>query len=94
MKVCNYKLDHCNGHRTCETLTSNIKLLALNESFSTERIVALRSIDNFSRRATISQQINTHLILPSVKHFSKDYFCKNEREYYFFLSITAGIFDT
>jgi hypothetical protein len=23
MKVCNYKLDHCNGHRTCETLTSN-----------------------------------------------------------------------
>jgi hypothetical protein len=25
MKVCNYKLDHCNGHRTwrCKTLTSN-----------------------------------------------------------------------
>jgi hypothetical protein len=23
MKVCNYKLDHCNSHRTCETLTSN-----------------------------------------------------------------------
>jgi hypothetical protein len=23
VKVCNYKLDHCNGHRTCETLTSN-----------------------------------------------------------------------
>ena len=22
-KVCNYELDHCNGHRTCETLTSN-----------------------------------------------------------------------
>ena len=22
-EVCNYKLDHCNGHRTCETLTSN-----------------------------------------------------------------------
>jgi hypothetical protein len=23
MKVCNYKLDHCNGHKTCQTLTSN-----------------------------------------------------------------------
>jgi hypothetical protein len=23
MKVCDYELDHCNGHRTCETLTSN-----------------------------------------------------------------------
>jgi hypothetical protein len=23
MKVCNCKLDHCNGHRTCQTLTSN-----------------------------------------------------------------------
>jgi hypothetical protein len=23
MKVCNYELDHCNGHRTCETPTSN-----------------------------------------------------------------------
>jgi hypothetical protein len=23
MKVCNYELDHCNSHRTCETLTSN-----------------------------------------------------------------------
>jgi hypothetical protein len=23
MKVCNYKLDHCNDHRTYETLTSN-----------------------------------------------------------------------
>jgi hypothetical protein len=23
MEVCNYQLDHCNGHRTCETLTSN-----------------------------------------------------------------------
>jgi hypothetical protein len=23
MKVCNYELDHCNGHRNCETLTSN-----------------------------------------------------------------------
>jgi hypothetical protein len=23
MKVCNYILDHCNGHRTCETLTLN-----------------------------------------------------------------------
>jgi hypothetical protein len=22
MKVCNFELDHCNGHRTCETLTS------------------------------------------------------------------------
>jgi hypothetical protein len=22
MKVCNYKLDHCNGHRTCESLAS------------------------------------------------------------------------
>jgi hypothetical protein len=22
MKVCNYKLNHCNGHRTCKTLTS------------------------------------------------------------------------
>jgi hypothetical protein len=22
-KVCNYELDHCNGHRTCETPTSN-----------------------------------------------------------------------
>jgi hypothetical protein len=23
MKVCNYKLDHCNGHKTCKTLTSS-----------------------------------------------------------------------
>jgi hypothetical protein len=23
IKVCNCRLDHCNGHRTCETLTSN-----------------------------------------------------------------------
>jgi hypothetical protein len=23
MKVTNYKLDHCNGHRTCKTLTLN-----------------------------------------------------------------------
>jgi hypothetical protein len=23
MKVCDYKLEHCNGHRTCETLISN-----------------------------------------------------------------------
>jgi hypothetical protein len=23
MKVCNYKSDHCNGHKTCETLTLN-----------------------------------------------------------------------
>jgi hypothetical protein len=23
MKVCNYELDHCYGHRTCETLTSD-----------------------------------------------------------------------
>jgi hypothetical protein len=23
MKVCNYKLEHCNSHRICETLTSN-----------------------------------------------------------------------
>jgi hypothetical protein len=23
MKVCKYELDHCNGHRTCKTLTSN-----------------------------------------------------------------------
>jgi hypothetical protein len=23
MKVCDYELDHCNGHRTWETLTSN-----------------------------------------------------------------------
>ena len=23
MKIRNYKLDHCNGHRACETLTSN-----------------------------------------------------------------------
>jgi hypothetical protein len=22
-KVCNYKLDHCNGYRTCEMMTSN-----------------------------------------------------------------------
>jgi hypothetical protein len=55
MKVCNYKLDHCNGHTTCETLTSNQTVE--NPVTSTRLPVAYYNLKKLNAEQALSDRI-------------------------------------